>query len=1007
MVKVWPFLAGVSTGVWEATQVVVTGFDPFTPEARIKTLMSTYGTVAEVRNQMDPSTGAFLGICLVRFKDTRNKRGVATRLATDAAQAAAREGTGQRIGTSEVKVELDKIGRKCERLVAESVRRQQYEQDKLRAADAARTVKPVMMNPSTVGPPPDAPKGPSGKPPPTGPRNAFPPRPAAHALVENDPIINTLKRAPFIFIAHCYVPVLGTTIPHLQKRLKSYDWKDIRVDKTGYYITFKDGESGRREADRCFRECNLAPLFTYFMNMELFRTGNPDYQRSPSPERVRAEKRIKELEDQFQREEEEDFERQKQERAENLDPVLAAVELLKQELRERLLTDIKERIAAPALFEYLSPDNHIERRRRLGVADPPSHDPLKATTVFGRDSPLVGTPDSQAHGFAGRGRRKEKFQRGRQLPKQVNAFQDERRARTQPRKPAVRALHRQMQDFYGDDEEESEDEQRSVLTRDTEEQESRPLSRAESIIDVDTLEGDTRAARFKRRRLETGWGEDSEDEIHDATARSLLAHLIHKDPEVMAERELEQVLSVLPKSSNLWKRANKVYKRSMRFNQSLQEYDEIFGVKTDEPLLPTVDITIDDEPDKIVESTEPADSIMKVEPVKKRAPPKPKKKTKKQILEEQQALELEEQAKATPTVTDHVLEAEDVAMEDVTMDVEKQLSEEEARAEVDLDFSTDPYPRRTVEDDPGILLDIDGWQHLIKDEEDYRYLKLAVDGLPSADLGDVQLWAMKQKEIKALNNGGISGPVRTGAKIQGYYVPTPSGCARTEPVKKILESEKSKYLPHRIKVQKAREEREARAKNDPIAAAESAKLAAAAKVVSTTSSRSNRANNRRLVNDLNTMNKEKQNTVEGDAVRFNQLKKRKKFVKFDRSAIHNWGLYALENIAANDMIIEYVGERVRQRVADLREAKYDLQGVGSSYLFRIDEDSIVDATKKGGIARFINHSCTPNCTAKIIKVDGTRRIVIYALRDIAQSMCSSLFLFSLLLFNLQVMTLIY
>lgn len=150
----------------------------------------------------------------------------------------------------------------------------------------------------------------------------------------------------------------------------------------------------------------------------------------------------------------------------------------------------------------------------------------------------------------------------------------------------------------------------------------------------------------------------------------------------------------------------------------------------------------------------------------------------------------------------------------------------------------------------------------------------------------------------------------------------------------------------------------------------------------TAASRANRANNRRLVNDISIS--KNMTGAEGDALRFNQLKKRKKLVKFDRSAIHNWGLYAQENIAANDMIIEYVGEQVRQRVADLREVKYDQQGVGSSYLFRIDEDTVIDATKMGGIARFINHSCTPNCTAKIIRVDGTKRIVIYALRDIGQ-----------------------
>ena len=227
--------------------------------------------------------------------------------------------------------------------------------------------------------------------------------------------------------------------------------------------------------------------------------------------------------------------------------------------------------------------------------------------------------------------------------------------------------------------------------------------------------------------------------------------------------------------------------------------------------------------------------------------------------------------------------------------------------------------------------------------------------------------------------------------IEGYHVPNLSGCARTEGVKKILNEEKSKYLPHRIKVQRAREERQAQLKADPLvaanAAAEAAKVAAAEKIASTATSRSNRVNNRRLVNDI-TLQRQSLATVNSDAdvaIRFNQLKKRKKLVKFDRSAIHGWGLYAEENIAVTDLIIEYVGEKVRQKIADLREIRYEKQGVGSSYLFRMLDDEIVDATKKGGIARFINHSCSPNCTAKIIKVEGTPRIVIYALKDISKS----------------------
>lgn len=91
--------------------------------------------------------------------------------------------------------------------------------------------------------------------------------------------------------------------------------------------------------------------------------------------------------------------------------------------------------------------------------------------------------------------------------------------------------------------------------------------------------------------------------------------------------------------------------------------------------------------------------------------------------------------------------------------------------------------------------------------------------------------------------------------------------------------------------------------------------------------------------------------------KFSQLKLRKKPLKFSKSEIHDWGLFACDQIACEEFVIEYVGEVIRQSVADHREKVYNAQGIGSSYMFRIDQDTIVDATKCGNLSRFINHSC--------------------------------------------------
>lgn len=121
-----------------------------------------------------------------------------------------------------------------------------------------------------------------------------------------------------------------------------------------------------------------------------------------------------------------------------------------------------------------------------------------------------------------------------------------------------------------------------------------------------------------------------------------------------------------------------------------------------------------------------------------------------------------------------------------------------------------------------------------------------------------------------------------------------------------------------------------------------------------------------------------------DLLSLNQLTQRRRAVGFGQSDIHGKGLFAKETIESGEFIIEYIGELVRGSVADIREKRYGRQGMGDSYLFRLSERWVVDATKKGGIARYINHSCEPNVTAKIITISNEPKIVFYSKHQIKE-----------------------
>jgi SET domain-containing protein len=95
------------------------------------------------------------------------------------------------------------------------------------------------------------------------------------------------------------------------------------------------------------------------------------------------------------------------------------------------------------------------------------------------------------------------------------------------------------------------------------------------------------------------------------------------------------------------------------------------------------------------------------------------------------------------------------------------------------------------------------------------------------------------------------------------------------------------------------------------------------------------------------------------------------------SPIHGRGVRALVSIKKGSRIIEYLGERVSHAEADRR---YELKGEddGHTFLFIVSNRTVIDAGVDGNEARFINHSCDPNCETVIER----SRVFIEAIRDI-------------------------
>ncbi|MGB3392334.1 MAG: SET domain-containing protein-lysine N-methyltransferase [Stenotrophomonas sp.] len=109
-----------------------------------------------------------------------------------------------------------------------------------------------------------------------------------------------------------------------------------------------------------------------------------------------------------------------------------------------------------------------------------------------------------------------------------------------------------------------------------------------------------------------------------------------------------------------------------------------------------------------------------------------------------------------------------------------------------------------------------------------------------------------------------------------------------------------------------------------------------------------------------------------------------KKIQARKSTIHGNGVFALAPLRKGERVIEYKGQRRSHAEVDADDAG-DVES-GHTFLFTLNDDYVIDANYKGNDARWINHSCSPNCEAVVAEAEGDDRtadkVFIEAIRDI-------------------------
>lgn len=102
------------------------------------------------------------------------------------------------------------------------------------------------------------------------------------------------------------------------------------------------------------------------------------------------------------------------------------------------------------------------------------------------------------------------------------------------------------------------------------------------------------------------------------------------------------------------------------------------------------------------------------------------------------------------------------------------------------------------------------------------------------------------------------------------------------------------------------------------------------------------------------------------------------------SSIHGNGVFADEQIRKGDRIVRYKGTLRTHKEVDRLYGEQDENG--HTFLFTLNDEYVIDANEGGNVARWINHSCDPNCESVIEENDKGKahkdKVFIEAIRDI-------------------------